>query len=201
MDIVELVLDDNDELNGVDAISLVEFPAIEENFVALKNHKIEFKSIDEDKRIVVGLALIPNKPIYRRNGDKEFYIFFSKDTVRRSAELYLKNHNNNNATLEHKLKADGVSVVESWIVENPEKDKTALYGLNAVEGCWAVVMKIYNDEVWKDVKAGTYKGLSIEGYFADKLEMPQDKGLKDELSAEDKEAEELINKITEVLNG
>ncbi len=196
MNIIELILDENDELNGVDAISLVEYPAIEENFVALKNHKIEFKSIDEDKRIVVGLALIPNKPIYRRNGDKEFYIFFSKDTVRRSAELYLKNHNNNNATLEHKLKAEGVSVVESWIVENPEKDKTSLYGLNAVEGSWAVVMKIYNDEVWKDVKAGTYKGLSIEGYFADKLEMPKDKGIKDELS----EDEKLINQIIEVLN-
>ena len=69
-------------------------------------------------------------------------------------------------------------------------------------GTWMVSMKVDNDEIWNDyVKTGKVKGFSIEGYFADKLEMPQDKGLKDELSAEDKEAEELINKITEVLNG
>ena len=191
MDIRELILDENEELFGVEAISLVEHPAIEENFVALKNQKIEFKTIDEEKRIVVGLALIPNKPIYRREGDEEFYIFFSKDTVRRTAELYLKNNNTNNATLEHKSKAEGVSVVESWLVENPEKDKTSLYGLNAVAGSWAVVMRIYNDEIWKEVKAGTYKGLSIEGYFADKVAMPKEK-----LSTDDK----LIKNIIEILN-
>jgi len=195
MDIIELILDENDELNGVDAISLVENPAIEENFVALKNQRIEFKAINEEKRIVVGLALIPNKPIYRRSGDKEYYIFFSKETVRKTAELYLKNQKNNNATLEHNLKAEGVSVVESWVVEDPSKDKTAIYGLNAVEGAWAVVMKIYNDEIWADVKKGTYKGLSIEGFFADKLERPNDK-LKEnlkEMSVEEKLIEELKN--------
>ena len=169
MKLIELILDDNDAI-GVEAISLVEFPAIEEDFVALSNHKIEFKKIDEDKRIVIGLALIPNKPIYRRNGDDEYHIYFSKDTVKKCAELYLKNQNNNEATLEHNLKAEGVSVIESWTVEDVNKDKTALYGLNAVEGSWAVVMKIYNDEIWQDVKKGKYKGLSIEGYFADKIE-------------------------------
>ena len=169
MKLIELILDDEDAI-GVEAISLVEFPAIEEDFVALSNHKIEFKKIDEDKRIVIGLALIPNKPIYRRNGDDEYHIYFSKDTVKKCAELYLKNQNNNEATLEHNLKAEGVSVIESWTVEDVNKDKTALYGLNAVEGSWAVVMKIYNDEIWQDVKKGKYKGLSIEGYFADKIE-------------------------------
>jgi len=197
MNIIELILDENNEMNGIEAISLVEFPAIEEDFVALKTQKVEFKAIDEDKRIVVGLALIPNKPIYRRQGEYEFYIYFSKETVRKSAELFLKNNKTNEATLEHKLKAKGVSVIESWIVEDPEKDKTSLYGLNATQGSWAVIMKIYDDEVWKDVKAGKYKGLSIEGYFADKLEMPQYKGLKDQLSSDD----QLINEIIEVLNG
>ena len=162
MNLIELVIDeDNDEV-GVDAISLVESPAIEENFVALNNHKVEFKTIDEDKKIVVGLALVPEKAIYRRDGDKEYHIFFSKETVRKAAEMYLQKHNSNNATLEHQTKASGVSVVESWIVEDPKRDKTAMYGLNAVKGAWAVVMRITNDEIWKDVKAGTYKGLSIE---------------------------------------
>jgi hypothetical protein len=194
MDLIELVLDDEEAI-GVEAISLVEFPAIEEDFVALNKHKIEFKKIDEDKRIVVGLALIPNKPIYRRSGDNEYHIFFSKDTVKKCAELYLKNQKNNEATLEHKFKADGVSVIESWIVEDIEKDKTALYGLNAVEGAWAVVMKIYNDEIWEDVKLGKYKGLSIEGYFADKMERPKEP--INELSKEDLQIQQIIDIIKE----
>ena len=187
MDIIELLINDEDSL-GVEAISLVEFPAIEEDFVALSKQKVEFKKIDEDKRIIIGLALIPNKPIYRKNEDKEYYIYFSKETVRKSSELFLKNNRNNEATLEHNLKANGVSVIESWIVEDIQKDKTALYGLNAVEGSWAVVMKIYNDEIWEDVKLGKYKGLSIEGYYADKLERPKEP-IKDSLSIESIEAE------------
>jgi len=194
LDLRELILDETDEEFGVEAISLVESPAIEENFVALKNQVIHFKTIDAEKRIVVGLALIPEKPIYRRDKDDEYYIFFSKETVRKTAELYLKNHNNNNATLEHKIKANGVSVVESWIVEDVEKDKTALYGLNAVKGSWAVVMRITNDDIWEDVKKGTYKGLSIEGYFSDKKVVPKD------ISKEEMEADILLNKIKNILN-
>ena len=194
LDLRELILDETDEEFGVEAISLVESPAIEENFVALKNQVIHFKTIDAEKRIVVGLALIPEKPIYRRDKDDEYYIFFSKETVRKTAELYLKNHNNNNATLEHKIKANGVSVVESWIVEDVEKDKTALYGLNAVKGSWAVVMRITNDDIWEDVKKGTYKGLSIEGYFSDKKVAPKD------ISKEEMEADILLSKIKNILN-
>ena len=197
MDIIELLINDEDSL-GVEAISLVEFPAIEEDFVALSKQKVEFKKIDEDKRIIIGLALIPNKPIYRKNEDKEYYIYFSKETVRKSSELFLKNNRNNEATLEHNLKANGVSVIESWIVEDVQKDKTALYGLNAVEGSWAVVMKIYNDEIWEDVKLGKYKGLSIEGYYADKIEKPKD--LQAELSAiEEEEAEYLLSQIKAII--
>ena len=201
MDVIELIIDDKDAI-GVEAISLVEHPAIEEDFIALKNQKTEFKTIDKDKRIVVGLALIPNKPIYRKSGDNEYYVFFSRNTVRKSAELYLKNHNNNNATLEHELKVDGVSVVESWIVEDVEKDKTALYGLNAVEGAWAVVMRINNEKVWQDVKKGVYKGLSIEGYFADKMERPKEPiaDLQEELSKiEEAEAEYMLSQIKAVI--
>ena len=200
MDVIELVIDDEDAI-GVEAISLVEHPAIEEDFIALKNQKTEFKTIDKDKRIVVGLALIPNKPIYRKSGDNEYYVFFSRKTVRKSAELYLKNHNSNNATLEHELKVDGVSVVESWIVEDVEKDKTALYGLNAVEGAWAVVMRINNEKVWQDVKKGIYKGLSIEGYFADKMERPKEKiaDFKEPIK-EEVEAQELLSKIKNILS-
>lgn len=168
MDIIELFINENEAEDGISAISFVKQPAIEENFVALSQQKVEFKSIDDEKRVVVGLALVPDKEIYRRQGDYEYKIVFSKDTVRKASHLYLKQLNNNNATLEHEEDAQGISVVESWIVEDVENDKSKLYNLNAVEGAWVVVMKVDNDEIWKDVKEGTYLGLSIEGIFSDK---------------------------------
>lgn len=170
METIELYIDDTNIEDGIDAISFVNSPAIEENFVALSKHKVEFKSIDDEKRIIVGLALVPDKEIYRRQGDKEFNIIFSKETVKKASHLYLKKLKVNNTTLEHEKNTDGVSVVESWIIEDVKNDKSNVYGLNAVEGAWAVVMKVDNDEVWNDVKDGKYLGLSIEGIFSDKKE-------------------------------
>lgn len=164
LETIELFIDDEDQ-SGIEAISLVEFPAIEENFVALSKHKIELKTMDEEKRLVVGLALVPDKKIYRNNGGFEYNITFSKDTVRKAAEKYLKSLKIHNATIEHEMEVDGVYLTESWIVEDVQKDKTALYDLNAPEGAWAVSMCIENDEIWQDVKAGKYLGFSIEGIF------------------------------------
>ena len=195
LDIIELIIDEQVEDDGINAISLVESPAIEENFVALNKHKVEFKTINDEKRIIIGLALVPNKLIYRRKGDYEYNIVFSKETVRKASELYLKRLNNNNTTLEHKVTTSGVSVIESWIVEDPEKDKSALYGLNAVEGAWVVTMKIDNDEVWQDVKEGKYLGLSIEGMFSDKEKVDND----DIENLSEQDADELIKDIIETL--
>jgi hypothetical protein len=200
MNIIELILDENDDMNGIEAISVVENPAIEEDFVALKSDEIKLAEVDKEKRILMGAALIPNKPIYRRNGKDEFYIFFSKETVLKASQLYLKKGRQGEATLEHQEKITGLTVVESWLVEDEVHDKSRKYGLNMPLGTWMVSMKVDNDEIWNDyVKTGKVKGFSIEGYFADKLEMPQDKGIKDYLSAEEQEAEDLLNKIVEVL--
>ena len=188
---IELFIDESKPEDGVQAISLVESPAIEEDFVALSKHQVQFKTVNEDKRIIVGLALVPDKEIYRRSGDYEYNIKFSKDTVRKASEIYLKSLRNNNTTLDHQNLTTGVSVIESWIVENPEMDKTKLYGLNAVEGAWAVVMKVDNDAVWEDVKNKKYLGFSIEGMFSDR---------KEDMSKSSKE-EEILNKIKELLDG
>lgn len=197
MNIIELILDENDEMNGIEAISVVENPAIEEDFVFLKSDEVKLAEVDKERRILMGAALIPNKPIYRRNGENEFYIFFSKDTVLKASQLYLKKGRQGEATLEHQEKITGLTVVESWIVEDEIQDKSRKYNLNVPIGSWVVSMKVDNDEIWNDyVKTGKVKGFSIEGYFADKVEMPKEK-----LSAEDKEAEDLLNKITDVLNG
>jgi len=193
IDLVELFIDENESDNGIQAISFVESPAIEENFIALSKHKVEFKSIDEEKKIIIGLALVPDKPIYRRKDDYEYNIIFSKETVRKGSELYLKNLRNNNTTLEHQQLTSGVSIIESWIVEDTEKDKTALYNLNAVVGAWAVVMKVDNESVWEDVKKKKYLGLSIEGVFSQAKENMS----KDE---DDISAEELVNELKELMN-
>ena len=85
MDIIELIIDENDEFSGIDAISIVEAPAIEENFVALAEQKeYKFAEIDKEQQILIWPMLIPNKPIYRREGEKEYYIYFIKETVRKA---------------------------------------------------------------------------------------------------------------------
>lgn len=167
---VELFIENENE-DGVFAVSLVESPAIEENFIALSAYKMELKVVDEDKRIVTGLALVPDKRIYRKmklkqdEEPKEFNIYFSKDTIAKTAELFMKNLNLNNVTSEHERPVTGVSVIESWLVEDTDKDKTAMYNLNAPVGSWAITMKVYNDEEWEKIKAGEYKGFSIEGIY------------------------------------
>lgn len=173
MKIIELVLDETAMLNGIDAISIVESPAIEENFIALKNQqKVEFATQSEDKRLLIGPALIPNKTIYRHQDGEEFYVYFSKSTIRRASELFLMRGNQNNSTLEHEAEIHGLSVVESWIIEDADKDKSRLYGLNMPVGTWMVSVKVNNEEVWNNfVKTGAVKGFSIEGYFADKVQM------------------------------
>jgi hypothetical protein len=168
---IELKIENENE-DGVFAISLVDRPAIQENFIALSEHKIELKVVDEDKRILVGLALVPNKKIYRNVNGKEFNVFFSEQTIEKTNELFMRNLNLNSITSQHETKVSGVSVIESWIVEDEKNDKSNLYNLNAVKGSWAVKMKVYNDEEWNKVKLGEYKGFSIEGIYQglDKLQ-------------------------------
>jgi hypothetical protein len=130
MKIIELILDEEQDDIGVDAISIVESPAIESDFVALKNQEIKLAEVDKEKKILMGALLIPNKPIYRKGEDGEYYIFFSKDTIVKASQMFLQNGKQSNSTLEHSKALNGLTLVESWIVEDKAKDKTALYGLD-----------------------------------------------------------------------
>ena len=181
MRIVELIIDEDAELYGIDAISLVDRPAIELDFIALKEQRLQFAEADQDKRILIGPALVPDKPIYRKNGEDEFYVYFSKSTVRKASELYLKHGNQAKHTLEHEHQIQGLTVVESWIVENKTEDKSALYDLDVPVGTWMVAVKVDNEAIWQEwVKEGKVKGFSIEGYFVDKMK----KNAEDEMLAE-----------------
>ena len=174
MEIVELFIDEEDLVSGIDAISIVSAPAIEEEFVALKNQEFKLTEIDTEKRLLLGPALIPNKPIYRKTDDKEYYIYFSRKTVRKASELFFQRAKQSRSTIEHKLPLEGLTVVESWIVEG-DKDKTRIYNMDVPIGTWMISMKVNNDDIWNDyVKTGKVKGFSIEGYFADRLERPHE---------------------------
>ena len=167
--IVELIIDDNDEMSGVNAISVVENPAIEELFIALNDQTL-LKAVDKKRGVLVGPALIPNKKIFRVNPKtkEEFYIFFSEETVRKASEKFFMEANQSNATLEHKKNLKGMTVVESWIIEG-KNDKSKDYGMNLPVGTWMVSMKV-TDEIYKKAESQEIKGFSIEGFFADELE-------------------------------
>jgi len=199
MRIVELILDEESEI-GIEAISVVESPAIEEDFVALKSQEFKLAEIDGERKILMGALLIPNKPIYRRNGEDEYYIYFSKETVLKASQMYLMNSKQNNSTLEHKYELEGLSLVESWIVEDKVHDKSVKYGMDLPLGSWVGSVKVNNDKIWNEfVKTGKVKGFSIEGYFADKMERPKE-SIKDELAAiEEAEAEYLLKEIRAII--
>ena len=195
MRIVELILNEEQEDTGIEAILIVESPAIESDFVALAAEEIKLAEVDKEKKILLGALLIPNKPIYRAGAEGEYYIFFSKDTVAKASQMYLRNGYQNNSTLEHDKALDGLTLVESWIVEDEVQDKSRKYGLNVPVGTWMGAVKVNNQKIWDEyILEGKCKGFSIEGYFADKME--KSKVVDDENLSED---EKLLNKIKNIL--
>ena len=175
--IVELVIADDSQELAIDAISLVTSPAIEQDFVYFGKEKnnLTFAKVDEEKRELIAPALIPDKNIYRYDADtdSDYYVYFSKETVKQCAYNFLKSNNHHKATYQHQDRVAGVLTVESWIVEDPKTDKSALYGYELKKGTWMVKMKIQNDMLWNKIKDGDIKGLSIEGYFTSKYQEMQ----------------------------
>jgi hypothetical protein len=127
-----------------------------------------------DQRLVAGPLMIPDKLIYRIDEKGDYYVYFAKDTIKKIAYKYMKNKYTDSANIEHNGfdKLEGVNLVESWLVSDPERDKSQIYsnGETFAEGTWYGIMQIDNDEVWEDyVKSGQVKGFSVEGYFIDEL--------------------------------
>jgi hypothetical protein len=196
MKLIELILDESMALTGIDAISLVEHPAIEEDFIALNSQRVEFATQNEEKRILMGAALVPNKPIYRVDGESEFYVYFSEGTIRKASELFFQKAKQNNATLEHEVGINGLTVVESWIIEDETHDKSRKYGFDLPVGTWMVSMKVNNPEIWDGwVKTGKVKGFSIEGYFVDRMNFSNQELEK----IEEQEAALLLSQIVGII--
>jgi len=188
--IVELIIDEENEENqdGVFAISLVEQPAIESDFIALskqeKQVEVQFATQDKERQVLTGAVLIPNKQILRvdkETGD-DYYVYFSKDTIAKASQLFMMNSYQSNHTLHHKSELNNLTVVESWIKDNPI-DKSVKYGFEKLpEGTWFVSVKVNDKAIWDEyVKTGKVKGFSIEGYFTDKAELSKDEALLEKI--------------------
>lgn len=170
MKLFELVIEDPN-IDEVFAISLVEEPAIEANFVYFDKEEVKFQAVSDEQKLVMGPILVPDKKILRIDGmGEQYYVYFKPETIRRLAEMYLKKKYTDSTTIEHDKKVSGVSLVESWIVESRTKDKSAVYGLSLPVGTWMGTFKVDNEDIWNNyVKTGDVKGFSIEGLFGHNL--------------------------------
>lgn len=167
-------LEIEDAIDEVYAISLVESPAIESDFVFFGKEDYKFAEVNSEKRMILGPILIPDKKILRVDAEGEPYeVFFSKNTVRKLAQNYLKRKYTDKATLEHEKSIKGVHLVESWIKEG-KLDKSNNYGLPLPEGTWVGVFSVDESKEGKDiwenyVKTGKVKGFSVESIVSHKL--------------------------------
>lgn len=157
--------------SDVYAISIVDQPAIESNFIALAKQEkpMKFKIQSEEKRMLYGSALRADFPIYRcydyGNDLDEFYVEFSADAIRRLMVKFMKNYSQKNWTKDHMDFAEGLTVVESWIVEDPERDKANVLGLTDFgKGDWMIGVKVDDDELWHSIKEGRWHGFSVEAF-------------------------------------
>lgn len=171
--------------DGITDISLVEFPAIESNWLCFsKNDKPSFKLSADERHIITGAVLIPDKRIYRNDINGEYDIYFSKDTIRSVAEKFLMNFKNKSFTLEHQDNTNDVTLIESWIKEF-SADKSEGLGFDLPVGTWFISAKINSESLWNRIKSGEFNGFSVAGYFSS--DNPEEAILK--------EAEDFLNDI------
>jgi hypothetical protein len=200
---VELKVNRNqmDDFTGVFAISIVKSPAIQRNFIKLAEEKpVQMVLSNQEQRIITGPALIPDKMIYRNAeslGGEEGYVYFSQNTIKEVAELFLGDLRNNNTTLEHQEKCIDLALVESWIVQDPGKDKSYALGIEVPAGTWMVSYKVLNDQLWEEIKSGKYNGFSIEANMVAQV-IAQFSEKQVDKPVEDRERE-LINSILKTI--
>ena len=196
-ELFELILESDED--GVFANSLVESPAIERDFVWL-NKEVSFQSVSDEKQLVAGPILVPNKKILRIDGEgKRFSVFFTPETIEMVSRKFMKNKYGDSVTLEHGNKTAGVYLTESWIVQNPIKDASNSYGFTLPRGTWFGVYKVDDKNIWDKVKDGTFRGFSIEGLFEHRksnVKLSLEKQISD---LTEEEAKDLLERIHSML--
>ena len=156
--------------SDVYAISLVEEPAIEIDYVAFdkdKETKPNLKFIEDkqnEKFMILGPALVPDKNIYRNYDGNEFYVSFSAECIEKLSYKFMKTcYGDGCFTKDHESFAQGCTLAESWI-KTSENDKSVDYGFDCPIGTWFVAAKIDSIELWDSIKKGERKGFSIESW-------------------------------------
>ena len=144
----------------------------ERKLAQLEKERMTFAVADEEKQILVGAAMVPNKMIHRYDDlGNMYYVYFSKASIRKMADKFLKQKRTDETSIEHngiKLGSDKVYITESWVSEDPIKDKSNMYGFELPSGTWFVQMRVEDKKIWKLVKDNMLTGFSVEGLFANK---------------------------------
>lgn len=175
----------------VDFVSLVEYPAIQKNFIAFNSDYNKQKILfNEEQRILSGAVMVADLPIYRNNQTLgEHFVMFTKDEIKKIVQRFFKKGYQSNVNLEHSKKVNGVYMFESYIIDR-ENGKHPMKNFEDVtDGSWWASYKVENDDVWQDAKNGVFKGFSIEGIFNYET---TDKEITTE--------EQLMNEIIKILN-
>ncbi len=189
----QLVIDDNDELEGINCISLVSEPAIEVGWVAMSKEpkEIKFEVSDKEKRVILGPVLIPGKPIFRKDftvdGDAD--VFFSAEDVEKIVQKFFRQKNESNVDLEHTLQIDGAVLYQSFISDKENGIDPSQFK-DLPDKTFYVAYKIYDDDLWNSIKEGVFTGFSLAGFF-DSIQVKQSK---------EKTDEELVLELQEVVN-
>ena len=190
------------------AVSLVEEEAVESGFIALSKQKkpMDFKIHNEEKRMLYGVALRADFPIYRRYGDDEFYLTFDANAIERLVNKFMSNYGQKSFTIDHMEPAEGIVITESWLVKDTDNDKSNALGLeNVSEGSWIIGCKINNDEIWQSIKEGRWHGFSIESWI-DMEEVEEFKKINKEnkniekMAVKKNKFEEMIDQIKAIIS-
>jgi hypothetical protein len=159
-----------DAWGGVEALSWVE-STIKKYEEMSSEEEMTFSVFNAEQRLIVGPAMIPDKMIIRRNeitGDI-YYVYFTSDTIKKLQQKFMQEKLLDKTNIEHGRKfLNNVDVVESWIIEDEQKDKQQVFGMNYPKGTWMISMKVNDDSTWSKVKDGKLKGFSVQGYFLER---------------------------------
>ena len=159
-----------DAWGGVEALSWVE-STIKKYEEMSSEEEMTFSVFNAEQRLIVGPAMIPDKMIIRRNeitGDI-YYVYFTSDTIKKLQQKFMQEKLLDKTNIEHNRKfLNNVDVVESWIIEDEQKDKQQVFGMNYPKGTWMISMKVNDDTTWSKVKDGKLKGFSVQGYFLER---------------------------------
>ena len=171
------IKEDETAVQEVNAVALVDIPAIGENFFCFSKqifvepgeteteNKFSFSVVNSEERIVVGPAMIPDLPIFRSDSTGDYFVFFDRKTIETIALKFYAKGFQQNANLMHEVPVDGVTFFMSWIADESKGIPKMKQFENLPDGTWFLGAKVNNDETWAKVKDGTFKGFSVEGMF------------------------------------